>query len=178
MHAIPNPGPAPLRRGDTDPWYKHRWPWLLMLGPLSAMVVTGVAVLLSLDHPDAVVVADYYKQGKAINQDLRRDRVASALKLSLRAGYSAHDGRLAGRIASAGKPLAAPFSIYLAHPTLPERDIALLVRPDASGAFSVELPALEHTHWSVVVEGALRDWRLDKTWNGIAPLALDADPLP
>ncbi|WP_296947602.1 FixH family protein [uncultured Massilia sp.] len=175
MHAIPNPATPASARGDADPWYKHRWPWFLMLGPVSAMAFTGIAVLMSFDYPDAVVVDDYYKQGKAINQDLRRDRVATSLRLSLRASYVPAEGRLKGSIASAGKPLTVPFTIYLVHPTLPGKDIALLVRPDTAGAFAVDLPTLEPTHWSVVAEGALRDWRLARTWNGVQALTIDAD---
>jgi hypothetical protein len=74
-------------------------------------------------------------------------------------------GRLQGRIESFGRPLAAPFTIRLAHPTLPQRDLTLLVRPDADGAFSMPLPVLEQTHWQVVVEGGRRDWRLARSWN-------------
>jgi hypothetical protein len=66
---------------------------------------------------------------------------------------------------SFGRPLAAPFTIRLAHPTLPERDLALLVRADVDGAFSIALPVLEQTHWQVVVEGQMRDWRLAKSWD-------------
>jgi hypothetical protein len=127
-----------------------------------------------------MVVDDYYKQGKAINQDLRRDRAASSLKLALHARYADGrlGGRLSGRIDSFGKPLAAPFTIHLAHPTLPQRDLTLLIRPDASGEFSVALPALEHTHWQVVVEGRQRDWRLARSWNWPRQpeLAIVADP--
>lgn len=166
MHAIPN-SPAP--------WYTQRWPWLLMLGPASVVVAGGVAAWLALGHPDAMVVDDYYKQGKAINQDLRRDRAASSLGLALQARWLPQ-GRLEGRITSLGQPLAAPFSIYLAHPTLPARDLRLLVRPDADGRFSAALPALEATHWQVVAEGALRDWRLARGWDGRQGLRIEADP--
>jgi hypothetical protein len=145
-----------------SPWYTHRWPWLLMLGPATVVVAGSVATWLALGHPDAMVVDDYYKQGKAINQDLRRDRAASAMQLAVHWRYEG--GRLQGRIESFGRPLAAPFAIRLAHPTLPQRDLSLLVRPDASGAFSVSLPVLEHTHWQVVVEGNQRDWRLAGRW--------------
>lgn len=147
------------------PWYTERWPWLLMLGPASVLVAGGIAAWLALGHPDAMVVDDYYKQGKAINQDLRRDRAASALRLRLQARYLPAAGRIEGRIDSAGQPVTAPVRISLAHPTLPERDIVLLARPGADGAFSVTLPALEKTHWQVVVEGGRRDWRLARAWD-------------
>jgi len=156
MHITSSPGQA-------SPWYTHRWPWFLMLGPAAVLVGGSFAAWLAFGHPDAMVVDDYYKQGKAINQDLRRDRVASAMQLALQLRYEG--GRMKGRMTSFGRPLGAPFTIRLAHPTLPERDLALLVQPDAGGAFSIALPVLEQTHWQVVVEGSLRDWRLAKSWS-------------
>jgi len=66
---------------QVAPWYKHRWPWLLMLGPFVVLVAGFVTMWISFSGADALVVDDYYKQGKAINQDLRRDRVASTLGL-------------------------------------------------------------------------------------------------
>jgi hypothetical protein len=162
-------------QAGASPWYTHRWPWLLMLGPASVVVAGSFATWLALGHPDAMVVDDYYKQGKAINQDLRRDRVASAMGLALTLGYEG--GRLSGRIASAGRPLATPFTIHLAHPTLPQRDMALPVAPGPDGAFSIPLPVLEHTHWQLVAEGRQHDWRLVRSWDWPrqASLAIEAD---
>jgi hypothetical protein len=37
----------------------------------------SIYTCLAMATPDALVVGDYYKQGKAINQDLRRDIVAA-----------------------------------------------------------------------------------------------------
>jgi hypothetical protein len=161
MHTTPIPVPRPA----AAPWYAQRWPWLLMLGPATVLVGGGFATWLALSHPDAMVVDDYYKQGKAINQDLRRDRAASSLHLRLRARYLPGPGRLQGRIDSAGYPVLTPFTIHLVHPTLPERDIVLPVQPGADGYFSVALPALDKTHWQVVVEGGKHDWRLARSWD-------------
>jgi hypothetical protein len=159
----------------AKPWYTHRWPWFLMLGPATVLAGGAYVTWLAVGHPDALVVDDYYKQGKAINQDLRRDRAATALGLSLHADYDPRAGRLAGRLAGKVAGPVAPFTIYLAHPTLPERDLRVFVRPAADGTFAVALPALERTHWQVVVEGSLRDWRLAKGWDGAAPLTIVAD---
>ena len=156
---------------EAGPWYTHRWPWLLMLGPATVLAGGAFVTWLAVRHPDALVVDDYYKQGKAINQDLRRDRVATALGLALDAQYDRQAGTLHGRLVGQ----ATPFTIYLAHPTLPQRDLRLFVRPAADGSFAVALPALERTHWQVVVEGALRDWRLARGWDGATELEIVAD---
>lgn len=152
-------------RPDTGPWYRHRWPWFLMIGPVLVVIGTGVSAWLGLRMPDAVVVDDYYRQGKAINQDLRRDRVAGDMALVFEARHDAASGLLRGGLRSAGQPVVAPFHIRLAHPTQPAKDLVLEALPDAQGRFTASLPRLEATHWRVVVEGAARDWRLARSWS-------------
>lgn len=162
------------------PWYRHRWPWFIMLGPVAVMLATAVTVMLALRTPDAVVVDDYYKQGKAINQDLRRDRVASSLKLVLDARFDPQAGALSGRLLGFGRPMLAPFRIQLAHPTQPRKDLVLEALPDDYGNFSVRVPGLEMTHWQVVVEGEGRQWRLARSWSPAkqAQLRIAADSTP
>jgi hypothetical protein len=164
-------------QAGAGPWYAHRWPWLLMLGPAAVIVGGAFATYLAITRPDAMVVDDYYKQGKAINQDLRRDRAASKLALSFEAHYEPAGARLAGSMQGAGQPLATPLRIYLAHPTQPAKDLQLLVQPDAAGRFSVPMPMLERAHWQVVVEGPRREWRLARSWSWPRQhtLAIDAD---
>jgi hypothetical protein len=144
-----------------------------MAGPAVAIVAGSFVAYLAVSRPDAMVVADYYKQGKAINQDLRRDHVASVLRLTFKANYDAQAGVLSGAIDSGGMPLAAPLHLYLAHPTQPGKDLQLLLQPDAGGRFSVPLARLEATHWQVVVEGARREWRLARSWSWPQQQGLD-----
>ena len=50
---------------DTSgPWYKHRWPWLLMAGP--AIVIVGCAITIYLaftQHKDTPLVNQQNRQG-------------------------------------------------------------------------------------------------------------------
>ncbi|MGZ3180998.1 MAG: FixH family protein [Telluria sp.] len=147
------------------PWWKHRWPWFLMLGPALVVVAGAYTSYLAIRSPEAMVVGDYYKQGKAINQDLHRDRVASQLGLSLGLRYDAAAGALRGTLLAHGLPLPGKVRVLLAHPTLPSRDIAVMgdLRPD--GSFDAPLPQLEHTRWQVTAEDAARTWRLEGVWS-------------
>jgi len=160
------------------PWYAQRWPWLLMLGPIVVIVAGSITGWLAYTRQDAMVVDDYYKRGKAINQDLRRDRVASAMRLSFAARYDAAKGMLRGELASIGRPVTAPFRISLAHSTLPEKDLVLHVQADAQGRFAVALPLLERARWQVTVEGSKGDWRLasELRWPLQQSVRIDADP--
>ena len=167
----------PVKLHAAPPWYAQRWPWLLMLGPAIVLVAGSVTGWLAYTRQDAMVVDDYYKRGKAINQDLRRDRVASAMRLSFAARYDAKRGMLLGEITSFGKPLSAPFHISLAHSTLPEKDIKLGAVPDAAGHFEAALPMLDRSRWQVTVEGAKGDWRLasELRWPAQQSVTIDAD---
>ena len=164
----------------ADPWYRHRWPWFLMIGPVLVLVGGAVMLWLAASRPDAMVVGDYYKQGKAINQELRRDRVASRLGLAFEARHDAAAGRIGGSLRSHGTALRTPFRIRLAHPTQPERDRVLEALPDGQGRFTAAAPGLAPTHWQVVVEGGGGEerWRLAGSWSPAkeAQLALGADP--
>ena len=152
-----------MTAGST-PWYTHRWPWLLMLGPAVVLLAGAATSYLAFSRQDALVVGDYYKKGKAINQDLRRDRAAAALGMAVSLQYDAAHGLLRGHLASA-QPLAGEtVTVKLAHATQPERDLLLLATPDANGDFSVPLPMLERSRWQVLVEGKQRNWRLESSW--------------
>lgn len=163
---------SPPRLHTTAPWYTQRWPWLLMLGPVIVVIAGIFTGYLAYTRQDAMVVDDYYKRGKAINQDLRRDRVASAQRLSVALDYDVKARAVTGELTSFGKPVTAPFRIQLAHSTQPEKDITLAAYPNAQGRFSVPLPALEQARWQVNVEGGKRDWRLAAEWRYPAQAAL------
>lgn len=154
-----------ILNSPVTPWYKQRWPWFLMLGP--AVVVSGsmFTAYLAFSQPDPVVVGDYYKKGKAINQDLSRDRIASAMGLALTMGYDASRGVLTGQVRRAsGIAMTEPLQVRLSHATLPDKDIEAHVQPDAAGRFELPLPMFERSRWVVLVEGEKRDWRLAGAW--------------
>lgn len=145
-----------------EPWYTHRWPWLLMAGPATVIVAGFITMWISFSGADALVVDDYYKQGKAINQDLRRDRMAATLGLQLTLRYDAAAGIIMGQLHGTIKN--APLTLMLIHPTVPEKDMRLQVMPDSTGMFSTALPLLERARWQVQMEDADRSWRLNGDW--------------
>ena len=162
----------------TTPWYTHRWPWLLMLGPAVVVVAGIVTGVVAYQKQDAMVVDDYYKRGKTINLDLRRDRVATTMQLAFAGTVDGGGKVLRGSMRSFGRPYRAPFRIGMAHATIPAKDISLLVTPDAQGQFAVAIPGLEQGRWQVVIEASGREWRLTSEWRWpLQPaLAIEADP--
>lgn len=72
--AISVPSPA-------KPWYRERWPWLLMAGPLFVVVAGFGTAWLAWSTDDGVVADDYYKRGLVINRQLERTGQGEALRL-------------------------------------------------------------------------------------------------
>ena len=58
------------------PWYRQRWPWLLIAGPAIVVVASLVTAWLAASTDDGVIADDYYKRGLLINQELERTRAA------------------------------------------------------------------------------------------------------
>jgi len=165
---------------DDKPWYRHRWPWLLMLGPALVVVAGVITGWIAFTRQDALVVDDYYKQGKAINADLSRDRAASALGMAVAMRYDAARGRLLASVMAAGKPYVGKVVLRLVHSTQPEKDILLQGQTGRDGTLDLPLPMLEIAHWQVQVENQQREWRLAGRWNWPRErdISLKADAAP
>ena len=69
----------PALSETSEPWYRHRWPWLLMSGPAIVVVAGFYTAYLAVRTDDGVVADDYYKRGLEVNQELRRGQAAAAL---------------------------------------------------------------------------------------------------
>jgi hypothetical protein len=58
-----------MSKAPTDrPWYRDRWPWLLMLPP-GASVVAGLALLYFAVHSPAPLVVDDYARIEEISRE-------------------------------------------------------------------------------------------------------------
>lgn len=60
---------APLTM-DTQPWWRYGHLWLVIAGPVLAVVVGMAMLAAALALPDPVVAADYYRRGMEINKTL------------------------------------------------------------------------------------------------------------
>jgi hypothetical protein len=45
------------------PWYRHLWPWLLILPPAAAVVGGAVTYYLAVSRPDTLVRQDCVQDG-------------------------------------------------------------------------------------------------------------------
>ena len=64
---------------DTGPWYRQRWPWILMAGPAAVLVAGAITTWIAFSTSDGLVAQDYYKQGLAVNKVLAKEEAAARL---------------------------------------------------------------------------------------------------
>lgn len=93
-----------LPTGQSDPWYRERWPWLLMLGPFVVLVAGAYTTWLAYSSDDGLVARDYYKRGLLINKTLQRDHNAVARAISAQGAWSADGRSLSIRVSGLDRP--------------------------------------------------------------------------
>jgi hypothetical protein len=139
------------------PWYREPWPWLLMAAPAAAVIAGAITLWLALGTFDGLVAEDYYKQGLAINQDLRREEAARAR--GIEASVTLADARLEVRLTG---PAPAELRARLVHATRSGHDMQLTLARKAQGEYEAPLPPLPAGRWQLVLEDAGREWRIVK----------------
>ena len=139
------------------PWYRERWPWLLMSGPAAVLLAGAVTTWIAFASADGLVAEDYYKQGLGINRRLAREETAQ--KLGVDAAVRFHDSSIEV-IVKGAKPEV--LFVQLVHATRAGHDVRLRLVPDAQGRYAAELPPLPAGRWSAAIEDARGTWRIVK----------------
>jgi hypothetical protein len=139
------------------PWYRHRWPWLLISGPAAAIVAGAATTWIAFSSADGLVAEDYYKEGMAINKVLAREERARELGIEV-------DLRLAPPRIAVLLHGAEPdvLFVHLAHATREGYDRRLRLSPTQAGVYEAELPLLPPGRWRIVIEDPRSTWRIVK----------------
>jgi len=159
--------PAPL------PWYRQRSPWLLMLGPAVVVVAGLVTAWLAIDTDDGLVVGDYYKEGKAINQVLRREQTAAELGLTARVRFEAAGHLLRAHLASSKGATVMPpaIDVLFSHPTRAGLDQTVRLQRGPDGDYVGATMPPEAANWFVLLQDPAGAWRLGGRWAAQADSA-------
>ena len=150
---------------DPKPWYRHRSPWLLMLGP-AVVVVAGLwTAWLAIDTDDGLVVEDYYREGKTINRVLKREQAAVAMGLTATVKLEAAAHLLRVRLRSeANGVLPEALEVVFSHPTRAGQDQTVRVQRELSGDYVGNLAPPAVARWHVLVQDVAGEWRLAGRW--------------
>ncbi len=162
----------------VTPWYRQGWPWFLIALPATAVVGGIITAILAVRGFDGPVVADYYKQGLAINEEVARAQLARELAITAEtelAGFADGDRVRVELQAERPLPPEAALRLRLAHPGRPAEDrVAVLARTDVDvdNRRAVYVGSLQSTTarelsgpvtWQVVLESP--QWRIDDSFS-------------
>ncbi len=145
-------------KAPAAPWYRHRWPWLLMAGPGLVIVAGVITTVIAFTGADGLVADDYYKQGLGVNRQIARDAAAVALRVR---GEIAREARAVRVALSGDAPLPDRLSLRLVHPSRASDDRTLVLEQSEPGRYSGSAPPLSATRWLAIVETP--QWRVSAT---------------
>lgn len=150
------------------PWYRHRWPWILMSGP-AIVVVAGIATaVLAVETDDPVVADDYYTQGLAINRELAREQHARDLAVRATLQFNEEGTRVRAVLATNGTmPSALKLSLQPLARSAEAQDITL--SPVAPGVFEGPMKRPQAGNWDVELEDGTATWHLEGAWRTGGP---------
>ena len=57
--------------GQDRPWWKEPYVWMVISGPLSAVIACGVTAVYILQGPDAVVSEEHYREGVVMSREVK-----------------------------------------------------------------------------------------------------------
>ena len=144
--------------GQSEPWYRHRWPWVLIAGPAIVVVASFASAWLAIASDDGVVADDYYKRGLAINKVLAREERGEALHLGAVVAIGADGVARVDLAGDAGALATATVRLTLTHPTRAGRDVAVTLERMTDGSYEGRVGELASGRWLVGID--TDTWRL------------------
>ena len=151
---------------DERPWYKQFWPWFLISLPLSAVVAGTITIIIANVTFDGLVVDDYYKKGKAINQQKARDRMAAHLGLNAVVRLDFEAGEVHLTLDSRVKLPPQDLILTLLHPTRSGRDIEVQLTSTGAGLYQTSIEPVMVANWNLLLVPEAGEWRLRGRYPG------------
>ena len=125
------------------------------------------------------MVDDYYKQGKAINQTLARDQLASDLGLHALVTVDAASQSIVMQVSSRDGQFEFPDAIrlQLIHATRSELDHQVWLRRSGDGSWRSAFAVPADARWQVQIDDGAGRWRLLKAVTSFAgPISIGSGP--
>jgi hypothetical protein len=156
-------------------WYQEPWAWLVVILPVISVIVSINIAIIATNNADSLVVGDYYKQGKAINQQLSKLKMAEKLGINFDLKVSANELVLNPTGIEKKFPV---INVSFYHATQKERDFNVKLTADGNGMFRSAITENIQGKWTITITPFDDQWKLQKTLslpqNEFTPLA---DPI-
>jgi uncharacterized protein len=162
-------------REDTQPWYKQFWPWFVITPPLAGIMLGVLLVTAATYDPDGMVVSDYSKEGRGINQSIARAQFAFSLGLA--ADLQIDGDRVWLDLRSSVPVPQQKMKLVFMHPTRDQYDQELPLSYDAGRRlYYADLEELGMALWHVHLEPEDGSWRLRGRMDDFGDREISMEP--
>lgn len=142
------------------PWYKEPWAYLVFILPLSAVIAGITTFIIANTNADTVVIDDYYKKGKSINQDIGKFKMAQ--KLGIKFDMQVDNNQIILKPTGIEKTFSV-LNVSFYHSTLADRDFNLKLTPDGNGWLRQSFDQNIAGKWRIVVTPFDDRWKMQTT---------------
>lgn len=156
-------GKSKMNTANTmpPPWYRQFWPWFLISIPLATVIASMFTIHLATVSDDGLVADNYYKKGLAIHMDADALQKARTLGVVADINMSRSRNLLIVDLKSEKNQAFGPLHIALRHPTRPNNDLTLDLKPVGPSRYQATLPAgLAKVNWKIQLNAPEAGWRL------------------
>lgn len=150
-----------MSESPIRPWYKEPWPWFLIAVIVLPMLVAVVRMNIYNQYKVDMVVDDYYKKGKAINQEFDREERAAEFNIVIFATIKEDSILLE---LNHNRKLAEVPSLFIAfyHATQSEKDFKVIATKRADGLYSATFDHPIDGKWQLTLESHDKSWKVQK----------------
>jgi len=144
-------------------WFQQPYVWMLISIPATSVVLSMVFLYLAINGRDPMVVDDYYKKGRAINEVLSRDKRAAELGLTAAMDINNRTNKILLEFRANNKlTLPEILELKITHATRGELDETVRLYRSQPGLYQGQLPAqgLQAGKW--YLELGTKQWRVTK----------------
>ena len=148
---------------QNRPWYKEPYVFMLIAFPLSSVIVCTILITFATNTKDTLVRDNYYKDGLAINQELKWDKKAKSW--DIRAELTVKGNTATFVLLNTRQVAPNMLQLKLSHPTLAESDRDSLMqltqeKQNGKPVYQGFIDDLTDGRYYVQVESPEQSWRL------------------
>ncbi len=145
-------------------WYRQFWPWFLISIPFASVILGSIMLYVAIVGRDTIVVDNYYKEGRAINQELSKDQFAEEIGVGAEVTIN-EDGLVRVKLTAERNIVPDHLVLKFFHPTLAGKDQQIILKPEGNLEYSGKLEGNLKGRWYLDILDDLDLWRLKgQTW--------------
>lgn len=143
---------------ESRPWYKEPYVWMLIGIPLTSVIVGIFFISQAVSTKDTLVRDNYYKDGLAINQEMKWDKKAETL--DIKTEFTVNGNEVSLTLINSRQETPNSLHFKLSHPTLKGKDRDSFLTKGEGNSFKGFIEELEDDgRYYIMIESIEQKWR-------------------